>query len=136
MEKITDGNLGSTISPTNELYLDGSHNEDAASNLNETINQLPKKKLCIILGMINTKDPMSYLSKFDKIDAITVITIPNEENAIDCGELLSRLNKYFENINTAESIQEALNTLNNNHKNARILICGSLYLAGKVLEMN
>ncbi len=136
MEKISDGKLGSTIASTNELYLDGSHNEDAASNLNETINQLTNKKLCIILGMINTKDPISYLSKFDKIDALTVITIPNEESAIDSNELYAGLKKYYENINRADSIQDALANLNNNYKDARILICGSLYLAGKVLEMN
>ena len=136
MEKISDGKLGSTIASTNELYLDGSHNEDAASNLNETINQLTNKKLCIILGMINTKDPISYLSKFDKIDALTVITIPNEESAIDSNELYTGLKKYYENVNRADSIQEALANLNNNHQDARILICGSLYLAGKVLEMN
>ena len=136
MEKISNGKLGSTIASTNELYLDGSHNEDAASNLNETINQLTNKKLCIILGMINTKDPISYLSKFDKIDALTVITIPNEESAIDSNELYAGLKKYYENVNRADSIQEALANLNNNYEDARILICGSLYLAGKVLEMN
>ena len=136
MEKISDGKLGSTIASTNELYLDGSHNEDAASNLNETINQLTNKKLCIILGMINTKDPISYLSKFDKIDALTVITIPNEESAIDSNELYAELKKYYENVNRAATIQEALANLNNNYEDARILICGSLYLAGKVLEMN
>ena len=136
MEKISDGKLGSTIASTNELYLDGSHNEDAASNLNETINQLTNKKLCIILGMINTKDPVSYLSKFDKIDALTVITIPNEDSAIDSNELYDGLKKYYENVNKADSIQEALANLNNNYQEARILICGSLYLAGKVLEMN
>ena len=136
MEKISDGKLGSTIASTNELYLDGSHNEDAASNLNETINQLTNKKLCIILGMINTKDPISYLSKFDKIDALTVITIPNEESAIDSNELYAGLKKYYKNINRADSIQEALANLNNNYEDTRILICGSLYLAGKVLEMN
>ena len=136
MEKISDGKLGSTIASTNELYLDGSHNEDAASNLNETINQLTNKKLCIILGMINTKDPISYLSKFDKIDALTVITIPNEESAFDSNELYAGLKKYYENVNRADSIQEALANLNNNYEDARILICGSLYLAGKVLEMN
>ena len=136
MEKISDGKLGSTIASTNELYLDGSHNEDAASNLNETINQLTNKKLCIILGMINTKDPISYLSKFDKIDALTVITIPNEESAIDSNELYAGIKKYYENVNRADSIQEALANLNNNYQDARILICGSLYLAGKVLEMN
>ena len=136
MEKISDGKLGSTIASTNELYLDGSHNEDAASNLNETINQLTNKKLCIILGMINTKDPISYLSKFDKIDALTVITIPNEESAIDSNDLYAGLKKFYENVNRADSIQEALANLNNNYQDARILICGSLYLAGKVLEMN
>ena len=136
MEKISDGKLGSTIASTNELYLDGSHNEDAASNLNETINQLTNKKLCIILGMINTKDPISYLSKFDKIDALTVITIPNEESAINSNELYAGLKKYYENVNRADTIQEALANLNNNYQDARILICGSLYLAGKVLEMN
>ena len=136
MEKISDGKLGSTIIPSNELYLDGSHNEDAASNLNDTINQLSNKKLCIILGMINTKDPISYLSKFDKIDALTVITIPNEESAIDSNVLYAELKKYYENVNKADSIQEALANLNNNYQDARILICGSLYLAGKVLEMN
>ncbi len=136
MEKISDGKLGSTIASTNELYLDGSHNDDAASNLNETINQLTNKKLCIIFGMINTKDPISYLSKFDKIDALTVITIPNEESAIDSNELYTGLRKHYENVNRADSIQEALANLNNNYQDARILICGSLYLAGKVLEMN
>ncbi len=136
MEKISDGKLGSTIASTNELYLDGSHNEDAASNLNDTINQLSNKKLCIILGMINTKDPISYLSKFDKIDALTVITIPNEESAIDSNELHAELKKYYKNVNRADTIQEALANLNNNYEDARILICGSLYLAGKVLEMN
>ena len=45
MEKISDGKLGSTIASTNELYLDGSHNEDAASNLNDTINQLSNKEV-------------------------------------------------------------------------------------------
>ncbi len=46
------------------------------------------------------------------------------------------LKKYYENVNRADSIQEALAYLNNNYQDARILICGSLYLAGKVLEMN
>ena len=116
MEKISDGKLGSTIASTNELYLDGSHNEDAASNLNETINQLTNKKLCIILGMINTKDPISYLSKFDKIDALTVITIPNEESAIDSNELYAGLKKYYENVNRADTIQEAVANLKNNYQ--------------------
>ena len=136
MEKISDGKLGSTIASTNELYLDGSHNGDAARNLNNSLNQLPQKKLCVILGMINTKDPISYLSQFTNIDTLTVITIPDEENAISSSELYSKLNRYYKNINEANSVKDAIKSINQNYKNVRILICGSLYLAGKVLSMN
>ena len=136
MEKITKGPLVSILDPTNELYLDGSHNEDAARNLNNSLNQLPQKKLCVILGMINTKDPISYLSQFTNIDTLTVITIPDEENAISSSELRSKLNRYYKNINEANSVKDALKSINRNYKNVRILICGSLYLAGKVLSMN
>ena len=136
MEKITKGPLVSILDSSNELYLDGSHNEDAARNLNNSLNQLPQKKLCIILGMINTKDPISYLSQFTNIDALTVITIPDEENAISSSELHSKLNRYYKNINEANSVKDALKSINQNYKNVRILICGSLYLAGKVLSMN
>ena len=136
MEKITKGPLVSILDSSNELYLDGSHNEDAARNLNNSLNQLPQKKLCIILGMINTKDPISYLGQFTNIDALTVITIPDEENAISSSELRSKLKRYYKNINEANSVKDALKSINHNCKNVRILICGSLYLAGKVLSMN
>ena len=126
----------SILDPSNELYLDGSHNGDAARNLNNSLNQLPQKKLCVILGMINTKDPISYLSQFTNIDTLTVITIPDEENAISSSELRSKLNRYYKNINEANSVKDALKSINQNYKNVRILICGSLYLAGKVLSMN
>ncbi len=136
MEKITKGPLVSILDPSNELYVDGSHNEDAARNLNSSLNQLPQKKLRIILGMINTKDPISYLGQFTNIDALTVITIPDEENAISSSELRSKLKRYYKNINEANSVKDALKSINHNCKNVRILICGSLYLAGKVLSMN
>ena len=86
--------------------------------------------------MINTKDPISYLSQFTNIDSLTVITIPDEENAISSSELHSKLNRYYKNINEANSVKDAVKSINQNYKNVRILICGSLYLAGKVLSMN
>ena len=46
MEKISDGKFGSIIAPSNELYLDGSHNEDAASNLMKQLVSL-RIKSCV-----------------------------------------------------------------------------------------
>ena len=91
MQKIEDGKLCSKMKPSNELYLDGSHNVDAAFNLNKTLKNLPEKKLCIIIGMINTKDPAAYIRQFSNCFSITTITIPSEDNAIPADELKNKL---------------------------------------------
>lgn len=136
MQKIEDGKLCSKMKPSNELYLDGSHNVDAAFNLNKTLKNLPEKKLCIIIGMINTKDPAAYIRQFSNCFSITTITIPSEENAIPADELKNKLKDQCAEIAVSSSISEAVKSINEANENTRILICGSLYLAGKVLEVN
>ena len=61
-EKLENNKLNKLISDQNELYLDGSHNQDGSKNINDALKELPEKKLCLILGMINTKDPLRYVS--------------------------------------------------------------------------
>ena len=136
MQKIEDGKLCSKMKPSNELYLDGSHNVDAAFNLNNTLKNLPEKKLCIIIGMINTKDPAAYIRQFSNCFSITTITIPSEENAIPADELKNKLEDQCVKVAVSSSISEAVKSVNEANDNTRILICGSLYLAGKVLEVN
>ena len=63
-EKIKEGQLFSLINKNNELYLDGSHNSDAAYNINQSLISMPKKDLCIIIGMLNTKEPENYIKQF------------------------------------------------------------------------
>ena len=135
-EKLIKGNLYKLITNQNELYLDGSHNPDGSKNINESLKRLPKKKLCLIVGMINSKDPVKYISEYENIENIITIAIPNENNSYGSEELKNILSLTLGNIQSSDSIQEAIKMTSEKFPDSRILICGSLYLAGKVLELN
>ena len=135
-EKIKEGQLFSLINKKNELYVDGSHNSDAAYNINQSLISMPKKDLCIIIGMLNTKDPENYIKQFSNIKEIKTINIPDEENSIPATELKDKLKLVHDNVSEANSIVEAIKSLSSSNPDARILICGSLYLAGQVLKLN
>ena len=137
VQQIRLGKYQAMISSENELFLDGSHNTDAAFQLNKTLQNLTNKKdLIIILGMINTKDPKSYIAQFKNIKEIKTITIPNEESAISATTLSIDLQKIGIKVSSADNLDEAIQSISSNHPCARILICGSLYLAGQVLKNN
>ena len=137
VQQIRLGKYQAMISSENELFLDGSHNTDAAFQLNKTLQNLTNKKdLIIILGMINTKDPKSYIAQFKNIKEIKTITIPNEESAISATTLSIDLQKIGIKVSSADNLDEAIQSISSDHPCARILICGSLYLAGQVLKNN
>ena len=137
VQQIRSGKYQAMISSENELFLDGSHNTDAAFQLNKTLQNLTNKKdLIIILGMINTKDPKSYIAQFKNIKEIKTITIPNEESAISATTLSIDLQEIGIKVSTADNLDEAIRSMSCDHPTARILICGSLYLAGQVLKNN
>ena len=135
-EKLENNKLNKLISDQNELYLDGSHNQDGSKNINDALKELPEKKLCLIVGMINTKDPLRYVSEYDNLELLTTITIPDEENSYSANELKNIFSNNVKNTKQSDSIEEAVKSTAEAFPDARILICGSLYLAGKVLELS
>ena len=88
----------------------------------------------MILGMMNNKDHNKYISYFKKISSLTTINIPNQPNAIK-GDVLKNKLKELPNIKYKSSIEEALKSLILQDEDI-ILITGSLYLAGEVLNIN
>ena len=132
LQEIKSGKL-KNICKDNRLYLDGSHNPLGAKALNEYLNTLDCKKH-LILGMMSNKDHEEYLSKFNNISSITTIDIPNQPNAIKGKDLKEKLNKY-PNVSYKKSIEEALISVNP-EKDDLIMITGSLYLAGELLNLN
>ena len=117
----------------NKIFIDGSHNALGAKVLNEYLNNLNCKKH-IILGMMANKNHNEYISFFKNISSLTTVDIPNHPNAIRGEELKLKL-KGFPNLNYKSSIYEAIKSVNLSD-NDIILITGSLYLAGEVLNLN
>ena len=132
LQEIKSGRL-KELTKDNQLFVDGSHNPLGAKVLNEYLESLNCNKH-IILGMMANKDHNEYMSYFKDVKTLTTIDIPNQPNSIKGKELKDKLNS-FKNINYKKSIEEAIRSIPVK-ENDIILITGSLYLAGEVLNLN
>jgi dihydrofolate synthase / folylpolyglutamate synthase len=132
LQEIKSGKL-KDLTKNNLLFIDGSHNPLGAKVLNEYLKSLDCRKH-IILGMMANKDHNEYMSYFNDIETLTTIDIPNQPNSINGKELKDKLNS-FKNIQYKESVEEAIKSIPVK-KNDIVLIAGSLYLAGEVLNLN
>ncbi len=132
LQEIKKGKLKDLVK-NNRLIIDGSHNPLGAKVLNEYLDSLDCEKH-IILGMMANKNHKEYMSFFKNISSLTTINIPNQPNSIKGKELKDKLNN-FKNIYYKESIIDAIKSVPLK-KNDLILITGSLYLAGEVLNLN
>ena len=134
LQEIKNGKLKNLIK-NNKLFVDGSHNPLGAKVLADYLDTLNCKKH-MILGMMLNKNHNEYLSYFKgKIDSLTIIDIPNQENAIGRKELKNKLKLEDLKINSKPTIQQAINSIPLKD-NEIIFITGSLYLAGEVLNLN
>ena len=132
LQEINNGRI-KDLCKNNKIFIDGSHNPLGAKVLNKYLESLNCNKH-IILGMMNNKDHNEYMNYFKNITSLTTIDIPNQPNAITGQELKQKLNR-FPNINYKKSIQDAIKSILVSN-NDIILITGSLYLAGEVLNLN
>ena len=132
LQEIKSGKL-KNLCKNNQLFVDGSHNPLGAKVLNDYLQTLKCKKH-IILGMMANKDHEEYMSYFKNISSLTTIDIPNQPNSIKGKDLKNKLDK-FPNLNYEKSIEDALKKISTDEDDI-ILITGSLYLAGEVLNLN
>ncbi len=132
LQEIKSGKLKKLVKD-HKLFIDGSHNPLGAKVLNEYLQTLNCNKH-IIIGMMSNKDHNKYMSYFNNISSITTIDIPNQPNSIPGKELMTKIDK-FKNIKYKNNINEAIQSISLK-ENDIILITGSLYLAGEVLNLN
>ena len=132
LQEIKFGKLKDLVK-NNQLFVDGSHNPLGAKVLNQYLQSLNCKKH-IILGMMANKDHNKYTNYFKDIETLTTIDIPNQPNAIK-GIILKEKITNFSNINYKSCLEDAITSIKL-QENDIILITGSLYLAGEVLNLN
>ncbi|UWQ07493.1 bifunctional folylpolyglutamate synthase/dihydrofolate synthase [Aliiroseovarius crassostreae] len=120
-----------------ELWLDGGHNPAAGETLAKVLADLPERATHLICGMLNTKDIAGYLRPLAAVsDSLTAISIPNEINTLPAETTAAEAKAVGMEAKTADSAETALRALVAKDPNCRILICGSLYLAGDILKTN
>ena len=132
LQEIKSGKLKELVK-NNTLLVSGDHNPDGARVVNEYLQTLDCNKH-IILGMMSNKDHNEYISYFKNISTLTTIDIPNQPNSIGGKDLKNKLNS-FKNVQYKEDIFDAIKSISVK-KNDIILITGSLYLAGEILNLN
>lgn len=136
MEKLTKGALVDLAAPA-ELWLDGGHNPAAGRALAETLRALPPRPTHLICGMLNTKDIGGYLQHLAGVaDSLTAVSIPGETATIPAAQTAAEAAKAGLSAHIAEDVQSAIAAIVADAPNARIMICGSLYLAGHVMREN
>ena len=133
------GRLRDLLGPGGELWLDGGHNVHGATALAATIagmNQARPAPLVLIMGMMNTRNPADFLAPFaGQAEQVYTLTVPGEPNALKADAIARSARAAGFAATPKRSILSALQAAAE-IPGARVLICGSLYLAGDVLAKN
>ncbi|MGV1872496.1 bifunctional folylpolyglutamate synthase/dihydrofolate synthase [Agrobacterium rosae] len=144
LQRITTGKIVELAPPGSEIWIDGGHNPGAGEVIAEAMAGFEEKQarpLFLIAGMINTKDQVGYFKAFADI-AQYVFTVPihGTDAAIDPVVLAHAVFDAGLVAAPTSSIEEALEELTRRlvpgKPAPRILIGGSLYLAGNALALN
>ncbi|MDH5453282.1 MAG: bifunctional folylpolyglutamate synthase/dihydrofolate synthase, partial [Paracoccaceae bacterium] len=136
MQRLTHGPLVDAAGAA-ELWLDGGHNPAGGVAVAATLAAMQKRPTHLIVGMLNTKDIGGYLRPLTTVaTSLTAVSIPGEANTLSAEDTQAAAKHAGIDANTAESVLAAIKEITRQDPAARILICGSLYLAGGVLREN
>jgi len=144
MQRLPQGVLSGLAPSGAEIWVDGGHNPGAGLVVAEALTEQEEKfprPLFLICGMISTKDQTGFFRAFHGM-ARHVYTVPveNSDAGVPPAELATRAAEAGLSAEPVSSVASALMLLRDTWDDAetppRILICGSLYLAGAVLDEN
>ena len=142
MQRLSSGPLVGQGPAGCEIWLDGGHNAEggrvAATALGD-LEERVSRPLVVIVGMMANKDAGSFLANFAGLTRhIIAVTIPDRENAMPPDRLADAARALGMRVENAASVEAALRSLARLAYEVppRILITGSLYLAGHILSAN
>ncbi|QYM71903.1 bifunctional folylpolyglutamate synthase/dihydrofolate synthase [Pseudochrobactrum sp. Wa41.01b-1] len=144
MQRLTQGDLMRFAPEKAEVWLDGGHNPGAGVVIAEALAELEERDprpLYLITGMINTKDPVGYFEAFSGMARqVYTVAISSSDSGIDHETLADAARRAGLEAMPVANVAEGLKAIKEQVKDdviaPRILIGGSLYLAGDVLAAN
>jgi len=124
-----------------EAWLDGGHNPAAGAALADALASWPALPLHLIVGMLDTKDSTGFLRPLAaRADAVHVVPVPGAQAGLPISTLAARARAAgATTVTEHESLMAAFDRVTRAGASigaGRVLICGSLYLAGAVLAEN
>jgi dihydrofolate synthase/folylpolyglutamate synthase len=141
MQRLTSGPLVDLVGPDAELWLDGGHNPAAGIAVAETLADLDERSprpVWLVVGMMGQKDAAGFLAAFrNLVVEIVTVPIPGAHEAPLAPERLAEIARDLGfRAEASSSVEAALRRIRSLRKGpGRVMICGSLYLAGHVLAM-
>lgn len=137
MQRLGPGRLAGLVPEGAELWLDGGHNPDAGIVLAQAATELEERvprPLVLVVGMMGGKDARGFLAPFAGLARrVVTLTIPGEANAADAGVLAETARALGFAAEPTTGLAEALVRAGEGPVAPRVLVCGSLHLAGRVL---
>ncbi len=135
LQRLDRGALAQMMPAGAELWLDGGHNAGGGAVLGEVARTWHDKPLHLVFGMLKTHDARAFLAGLAPYAArLEAIAIPGEENSSTAAETAEAARDTGLSATPQPSITAAVTAAAT--PGARVLICGSLYLAGRVLAEN
>ncbi len=136
MQRLTRGPLVQAA-PEAELWLDGGHNPAAGQAIAATLAGLPPKPLHLVCGMLNTKDVVGFFKPLVPMAAkLHTVEVPDSAATLSASQTAEAGRHAGMAAVARSSVSDAVEAIVSTNPTARILICGSLYLAGDVLREN
>ena len=141
MQRLAHGRLAALLPPESELWLDGGHNADGGRAVADALADLEdrvSRPLVLVVGMLSTKDSEGFLRNFSGL-ARRVIAVPIHQDKAVPAEALAAIAQTIGIPAIARDTVESALTVAGKldlHPAPRVLITGSLYLAGEVLAAN
>jgi dihydrofolate synthase/folylpolyglutamate synthase len=138
LQRLTKGPLAEMLPPNVELWLDGGHNPSAGEALAKQAQHWHDKPLFIVSGLLRTKDAAGFFKPLAiYVQEARSVAIPETTATLSAEETSDAARRAGLDAPPAPSVAAALQALIPLIEGpARILICGSLYLAGHVLSEN
>jgi dihydrofolate synthase/folylpolyglutamate synthase len=142
MQRLKQGPLVEQLPAGWELWLDGGHNEDAGQVIATMLKDWQVqdgKQVSLIFGMLNTKEPAAFLKHLAPLaEDLSAVAIPGDHASLSAEDCVGYARQVGLKAAGFSSVDAALKSVLQNHGAAprRVLICGSLYLAGTVLAEN
>jgi dihydrofolate synthase/folylpolyglutamate synthase len=136
MQRLRHGPLFD-IAPRAELWLDGGHNPHAARAIAALLADMPARPTHLVCGMLNTKDVTGYMAPLAAVaQSLHAVSIPGQAATLTASDTAQAARAAGLPAHQADSVAAALHSIIAQDPDARILICGSLYLAGEILKEN